>query len=152
MSGEMLEDWRHARGQNNRLLNLVAPVQYVLVTALFNVFPLPRGAGFRRSFSHAGEAMDHGYHVLVFPEGHRSDDGALQPFRAGIGLLAGESKASVLPIALKGLGELRQSKRRWFRSGSLEVRVGEAVEPDPRLSPEQIAESLHNAVSALLNL
>ena len=152
MSGVMLEDWRHARGQGNWLLNLVAPIQYGLVTALFNVFPLPRSAGFRRSFSHAGEAMDHGYHVLVFPEGHRSKDGALQPFRAGIGLLASESKARVLPIALKGLGELRQGTRRWFRSGSLEVRIGEAVKPDPRVSPEQIAESLHDAVSTLLKV
>ena len=36
---------------------------------VFNVFPLPRSAGFRRSFQHAGAALDHGYHVLVFPEG-----------------------------------------------------------------------------------
>jgi len=151
MAGEMLEDWRHARGQGNLLLNFVAPIQYGLVTTLFNVFPLPRGAGFRRSFAHAGEAMDHGYHVLVFPEGHRSNDGALQPFRAGIGLLASESKARILPVALKGLGELKLGRRHWFRSGSLEVRIGEAVEPDTRLGPEQIAELLHDAVSALLN-
>jgi long-chain acyl-CoA synthetase len=95
--------------------------------------------------------MDHGYHVLVFPEGHRSNDGALQPFRAGIGLLASESKARILPVALKGLGELKLGRRHWFRSGSLEVRIGEAVEPDTRLGPEQIAELLHDAVSALLN-
>jgi long-chain acyl-CoA synthetase len=150
MAGEMLEDWRHARKQGNWLMNCLAPIQYGLVTVLFNVFPLPRGAGFRRSFAHAGEAMDHGYHVLVFPEGRRSDDGALQPFRAGIGLLASESKARIVPVALKGLGELKQGTRRWFRSGGIEIRIGEAVEPDMRSSPEQLAESLHDAVSALL--
>jgi len=150
MSGEMLEDWRHARNQGNWLFNLLAPFAYCLVTALFNVFPLPRGAGFRRSFAHAGEAMDRGFHVLVFPEGHRSDDGVLQPFRSGIGLLARESEASVLPVALQGLGELKQRKRRWFRSRILQVRIGEPIVPDPQLAPEELAESFHSAISRLL--
>lgn len=149
MSGEMLEDWRHARNQGNWLLNLLAPFAYWLVTPLFNVFPLPRSAGFRRSFAHAGEAMDRGYHVLVFPEGRRSEDGALQPFRAGIGLLARESKASILPVALKGLGELKR-KQRWFRSNILEIRIGELLDSDAELALEELAKSLHNTLLALL--
>jgi long-chain acyl-CoA synthetase len=152
MSGEMLEDWRHARNQGNWLLNLLAPFEYWLVTTLFNVFPLPRTVGFRRSFAHAGEALDRGYHVLIFPEGHRSADGALQPFRSGIGLLAQESGATVLPIALKGLGELKLRRQSWFRSGNLEVRVGQTVAPNPDLAPEQLAEALHHALAALLQL
>lgn len=149
MAGEMLVDWRHARNQGNWLLNLLAPFEYWLVTALFNVFPLPRSAGFRRSFAHAGEAMDRGYHVLVFPEGYMSPDGTLQPFRAGIGLLVRESKARVLPVALQGLGELKQSKR-WFRSHTLQIRVGKTIEPSPQLAPEELAEFLHHALADLL--
>jgi long-chain acyl-CoA synthetase len=151
MAGEMLEDWRHARNQGNWLLNLLAPFEYGLVTALFNVFPLPRGAGFRRSFAHAGEAMDRGYHVLVFPEGHRSADGSLQPFRAGIGLLACESKASILPVALVDLGDLKPRKRRWFQSHILQIRIGEPLTPNTQLAPQDLAESLHNAISTLLH-
>jgi long-chain acyl-CoA synthetase len=150
MAGEMLEDWRHARNQDNWLLNILAPIEYWLVTALFNVFPLPRGAGFRRSFAHAGEAMDRGYHVLVFPEGRQSVDGTLQPFRAGIALLARESKARILPVALKGLGELKQGKLRWFRSHSIQILVGEAMDTDAQQAPQELADSLHNALSALL--
>jgi hypothetical protein len=33
------------------------------LTALYNVFPLPQGAGFRRAFAHAGEALDRVMHV-----------------------------------------------------------------------------------------
>ena len=150
MAGEMLEDWRHARNQNNWLLNLLAPIEYWLVTTLFNVFPLPRGEGFRSSFAHAGEAMDRGYHVLVFPEGRQSVDGTLQPFRAGIALLTRESKARILPVALKGLGELKQGKLRWFRSHSLKILVGEAMDTDAQQSPAELADSLHDALSALL--
>ncbi len=150
MAGDLLEDWRHARKQRNWLLNLLAPIEYWLVTALFNVFPLPRGAGFRRSFAHVGRAMDRGYHVLVFPEGHLSTDGALQPFHAGIALLARESNARIVPVALKGLGELKQRKRGWFRSHNLEIRIGEPICPSTQLAPEELARSLHDAVAVLL--
>ena len=117
MSAEVLEDLRHGRNMGNWMLNLLAPIGYWLITVLFNVFPLPPSAGFQRSFSHAGRAMDRGYHVLIFPEGRRSADGALLPFRAGIGLLARESSANILPVALLGHRRTQQRKRRWFRSG-----------------------------------
>ncbi len=150
MAGDILEDWRHARNQGNWLLNFLAPVEYWLVAALFNVFPLPRGAGFRRSFAHAGEAMDRGYHVLVFPEGRQSTDGTLQPFRAGIALLAAESSARILPVALKGLGELEQGKRHWFRSHSLEIRVGKTMDANSHLASAKLADSLHDTIASLL--
>src|SRR5208282_4807237 len=44
-------------------------VRWTLGVALLNLFPLPRQSGFRKSFAYAGEAVDRGYSVLVFPEG-----------------------------------------------------------------------------------
>ncbi len=81
---------------------MLAPFAYFLITALFNVFPLPQKSGFRRSFQHAGEAIDRGYSVLVFPEGRRSDDGAPQPFKSGAGLLWKELGVSGLARVLIG--------------------------------------------------
>lgn len=137
MAGELLEDLRHGRNQGSAVLNLLAPAGYWLVTALFNVFPLPRAAGFRRSFAHAGEAMDRGYSILIFPEGTRSPDGRLQPFRAGTGLLAQESRVPVVPVKLTGLGEM-VANRRWFRSGKLELHVGTAIPVDEDADPVQL--------------
>lgn len=138
MSGEMLFDLRRGQNQSNALLNLVAPAGYWLITALFNVFPLPRLRGFQRSFEHAGEAMDNGYSILIFPEGTRSSDATLHPFRPGIGLLAEESRVPVLPIALMGLNQMK--KIGWFRSGHLEIRLGHPIPTDLQATPTELTQ------------
>lgn len=150
MSGEMLLDLRRGRNQGNWFLNFIAPLGYELVTALFNVFPLPRARGFRRSFAHAGEAMDRGYSVLIFPEGTRTRDGRMHAFRPGIGLLARESAVPILPVALVGLGPLRVAGRGWFRSGKLTIRVGQPIMPNADESPKRLTERLELAVRKLL--
>jgi long-chain acyl-CoA synthetase len=154
MSGEMLMDYRRARGQGNWVLNVLAPGAYWLLTALFNVFPLPRARGFRRSFAHAGEAMDRGYSVLVFPEGSRSRDGKMHGFRPGIGLLAKEAGAAILPVGLRGLYELtgaEEPRRRWFHAGKIEVRVGAVVgAADEASDPAEVTARLAVAVRGLV--
>jgi long-chain acyl-CoA synthetase len=152
MAANMLEDWRKRRNQGSWVLNVLGPLTYLLVTGVFNVFPLPRSSGFRRSFQHAGEALDRGYNVLVFPEGRRSEDGQLQRFRSGIGLLVEQSKTQVLPIALAGLGGAKLGKYRWFRSGRLRVVVGSPMSLDAGTSAEEITERLQAEMVRLLNL
>jgi len=154
MSGEMLEDYRHFRNANRLTIEapffLPGPLYYFLVTALFNVFPLPKQRDFQRSFSHAGEALDHGMHVLLFPEGARSDSGQLTRFRSGIGLLVKQSSAPVLPVALRGLGELKTESRGWFRSGTVEIRVGQPIRFSATDSEASITSRLHAEVEKLL--
>lgn len=150
MLGEMLEDFRHFRDPDTRRFMLFGPAAYWLVTALYNVFPLPRRRDFQRSFAHMGEAMDNGYNVLVFPEGTRSVAGELASFRPGIGLLTKQTSAPVLPIAIVGLGELKARGRGWFRSGKIEVRVGEPIRFSPLESESSITQILHESVSQLM--
>jgi long-chain acyl-CoA synthetase len=146
MSAEMLLDFRRGRNQGNWFLNLLAPAAYVLMTGLFNVFPLPQASGFRRSFEHAGQAVDRGYSVLVFPEGHRSEDGTPQPFKGGAGLLWKELGIPALPAHLSGLGEIKAHQSRWFRTGTISVSVGEPLTAHPAETPVGLTESLRRAV------
>jgi long-chain acyl-CoA synthetase len=150
MAGGLLTSWRHSRAERHGWSRPLTPLAYWLVTALFNVFPLPQGAGFRRSFAHAGAAMDHGMHVILFPEGRRSADGTLASFQSGIGLLARDSAAPVLPVAMAGLGELKQRKRRWFRSGTVTIRVGEPITMQPGESPQEFTARLEAEVSGMV--
>jgi long-chain acyl-CoA synthetase len=155
MSGEMLDDFRHFRnpepGPRHGRFDFFGPFKYLLLTALYNVFPLPRQREFQPSFAHAGKALDSGFNVLVFPEGTRSAGGKLARFRPGIGLLAKQSGAPVLPMAVRGLGELKSGRRRWFRSGTIEVRVGHPIRFAPEETEAAIAARLHAEVDKLLN-
>jgi long-chain acyl-CoA synthetase len=152
MSGEMLEDFRRFRNPQRAdgRFFLFGPIAWFLLTALFNVFPLPRLRGFQRSFAHAGQALDRGFHVLLFPEGTRSAAGQLACFRPGIGLLVKQSDALVLPIAIRGLGELKARGRGWIRSGTIEVRVGEPIRFALDATEAEITERLHADVAKLL--
>jgi long-chain acyl-CoA synthetase len=149
MSGESLLDLRRGRNQQSAMRNILAPAAYWLLIALFNVFPLPTRRGFQKSFAHAGEAMDRRYSVLIFPEGTRSPDGKLRPFRSGIGMLTEQSNVPVVPVALIGLGEIRMGKVRWLRSGRLGVRVGKAVPVEEGVDPAQLTAMLEESVRRL---
>jgi len=154
MSGQMLEDFRHWRNPEaapgKQGFYLFGPLAYFLVTALFNVFPLPRQRDFQLSFAHAGKAMDRGYSVLVFPEGTRSAAGKLARFRPGIGILVKESNVPVLPIAIRGLGELKAKGSGWFRSGTIEVHIGAPIRFAPEDTEAAITAQLQNEVQRLL--
>jgi long-chain acyl-CoA synthetase len=154
MFGEMLLDFRKGRNQGNWFLDLLGPGAYLLITGLFNVFPLPQQSGFRRSFRHAGEAVDRGYSVLVFPEGERTWSEQPVVFMRGSGLLWKDLGVPALPVRLKGLGELAQAHKNkkhgnWFRSGKIVVEVGEVIPAQPEKSPDELTEILKRAISDL---
>ena len=143
MSGEDLRDWRYPPTSLGRFARLKKQMAYVLGAGLFNVFSLPRQSGFRQSFAYAGEAMDRGYSVLIFPEGTETKDGQLQPFRAGIGLLTSELNVPVIPVMLRGLWELKQQRRRFVRPGTVSVTFGEPITFPPGTPPSEITKELH---------
>ena len=124
-------------------------MQWVLGVVLLNLFPLPREAGFRRSFAYAGEAVDRGYNVLVFPEGRHTTDGKMNPFRAGIGLLAENLGIPVLPMRIIGLFEVKQAGKKVAKPWTIRVRIGEPRKFPHGTDPQKIAAQLQNAVEAL---
>src|SRR5712692_3646317 len=148
MGGETLQDlrrpprdWFFARRWGYQL-------GYWLATLLFNVFPLPQFSGFRESFRFAGESVDRGYSVLVFPEGevNNSATGEMAPFQSGIGLLAENLRIPVVPMRLDGVWQMKREHRRLARLGEITVRVGAPVTFAPGTSPDEIAHRLESLV------
>jgi long-chain acyl-CoA synthetase len=124
-------------------------VQWTLGIALLNLFPLPRQSGFRKSFAYAGEAVDRGYSVLVFPEGKHTQDGKLGPFRTGVGLLANNLHIPILPMRIDGLFEIKNAGKKFAAPGKIQVRIGKPMQFAPETNPEEIARALHKAVENL---
>jgi len=147
--GEALEALRTPPAGRAFFLRIYDRVQWVLGVSLLNLFPLPREAGFRRSFAYAGEAVDRGYSVLVFPEGRHTTDGKMLPFRTGIGLLAANLGIPVLPMRIDGLFEVKHAGRRFAAPWSIRVKIGEPMQFDPGTEPERIAARLQKAVADL---
>jgi long-chain acyl-CoA synthetase len=148
MEGERLRDWRRAPPGASRFARLIGLAQYFLVTIFFNVFPLPRKSGFRRSFAYAGESADQGFNLLVFPEGKRTEDGRMDEFMAGTGLLVKELGVTVVPVRIEGLYELKLRGRRRARRGEVTVTFGEPVEFVDE-EPTEIAKELRRRVAEL---
>ena len=149
MEGELLEAMRKPLPGTRFFRRLLGRVQYPLVTALFHVFPLPTKAGFRKSFAFAGELVDRGWSVLVFPEGELTRDGAIAPFRAGIGLLVTRLRLPVIPVRLEGLFDLKQANKHCTTPGHIRVTVGAPINFRETDAPEEIARELQRCVAAL---
>src|SRR5205085_11749134 len=149
MGGEMLRAMRHPPRSANWFARKWQQLRYYLVIAFFNVFPLPQRSGFRQSFAYAGETADRGYSIVVFPEGVRTLTGEIAPFRSGIGLLAQKLGLLVVPMRIRGLWELKQSKKHIARPGAITVTVGEPVRYEAAASADQIAADLERRVREL---
>jgi len=149
MGGEHLAEMRRPPGEWSFPRRWLNRMNYFLVVTLFNVFPLPKKSGFRESFRFAGDLADRGWNILVFPEGDLTPDGKLQPFRGGIGLLAGNLKIPVVPIRIDGAYEIREAHSKFNRPGRIRVHIGKPVEFPAGTDPQEIARVLEQHVAEL---
>ena len=88
-------------------------------------FPVRRGAGDADMIETAKAILARGDAVLIFPEGTRIRPGALGRPRRGVGRLALESGAPVVPVAIIGTEAVRKGWR--IRPHKVRVRVGRAL-------------------------
>jgi long-chain acyl-CoA synthetase len=151
MLGEMLETMRTPPPDMRWHRRMIEKLSYYLVVSLFNVFPLPQQTGFRQSFAFAGESADRGYSIVVFPEGRRTQDGKLSPFRAGIGILAKNLNLPVVSMRIDGLFELKQARRK-FAPGTVTVTIGAPKRFAPECEPEEIAQALEREMASLSHI
>ena len=70
-----------------------------------NLVPIERRGGLKESLRAAVRTLETGYHLLIFPEGTRSPDGALQDFKPAIAYLSFAAGADILPVYLHGTHE-----------------------------------------------
>ncbi|MGI8429525.1 MAG: 1-acyl-sn-glycerol-3-phosphate acyltransferase [Solirubrobacteraceae bacterium] len=85
-------------------------------------FPVDRGAGDAETIETAKVILGRGEVVLIFPEGTRMRPGSLGSPRRGVGRLALETGAPVVPVALIGTEDVRRGLR--IRPRKVRIRAG----------------------------
>jgi 1-acyl-sn-glycerol-3-phosphate acyltransferase len=81
------------------------------------------------SLRQAGATVRAGTSLVVFPEGTRSRDGRIQPFKKGPFVVAKEAGVPVIPVAISGSGAITPSKVIAVHPGTIRVAVGDPVDP-----------------------
>jgi len=107
----------------------------------------------------AGKVLEKGEVLAWFPEEWRSADGALQPFRPGIGALVDRHRVTVVPVAIAGTFEAMPRTAALPKPHAVEVRFGapipaDALIPvdapdDDRKRHQAIADTLREKMAAL---
>lgn len=123
---------------------------------LAHVLPIDPQRGVVSSLAFGAAAIECGRNLVWFPEGERSRDGRLKPFRAGIGLLLEHHETTVIPTVIDGAYEAFPSHKRLPRPRKIRVTFGKPLDSnelkqdrDKQEMHEQISRALHEAVESL---
>lgn len=129
---------------------LWAGIQYVLAGLIFNAYPLPgEMAGVRHAMRRTGDLVSRGACPLIFPEGKRTSDGKMNPFRPGAALMAAQLRLPVVPLFLEGLYEIYSIHDAWPKRGPARVSFGKPLRFPPRMDHAEIARRIEEAVRQL---
>lgn len=99
-------------------------------------------------------ALVHGGATLVaFPEGTRSRDGSVGPFKGGVLQVAIEAGVPIVPVAIQGSGAVLPAAGFRVRPGRIDVRFGAPIRTDGRSGDERnaLAREARDAVIGLLH-
>ncbi len=95
-----------------------------------------------RALSLPAQVLRNGHALIFYPEGTRSLDGVLRPFRSTVGLLALASAAPIVPAAISGATQALPKGRVWIAHHPVHVRFGPPIAIEPyltRLAGESVA-------------
>lgn len=108
------------------------------------VLPVDRGKGDLSSLKRILALLKAGNRVLIFPEGTRSSDGALQKAEAGIGFIIDKCEVPVIPVRIFGAYECFPRKAKFPRLGPITIVPGLPVDFSS-IPPEITGRARHQA-------
>ncbi len=80
------------------------------------------------AMNEAARKIREGMSVVIFPEGSRSPDGSIQPFKKGGFTLAIKSKVPIIPVSIIGSREIMPKGKLTAGSGEIRIRIGHSIE------------------------
>ena len=126
-----------------------------LFSRLTHIVPIDPQRGVMSSLAFGGAVIRRGHNLVWFPEGERSTDGKLKPFRPGIGVLLRHHEAQVIPTVITGAHEALPPGRWLPRRRTIRVTFGQPLDVQGLTTDggdqnrsERIAKALQDAVAA----
>ncbi len=101
-----------------------------------------------QSFKKAQALLDQGIHITVLPEGNRSLDGKLLPFKKLPFHFAKQSGATIVPIAISGVFAMKNKGSLNLKPGSLVIRFCPLIHAEQlaSLEIEELMELTHERI------
>jgi 1-acyl-sn-glycerol-3-phosphate acyltransferase len=104
------------------------PVLGAVIRTVY-AFPVDRTTTDREAIRHGIELLQKGELLVVFPEGGRSPDGAIQPGNIGPALMATRAQVPIIPAALKETDRVMPPGKGGLHRGRVQVDYGEPIHP-----------------------
>lgn len=117
----------------------------------FGAFPVERGKGDTGAIDWARGVVERGGVLGMFPEGHRSPDGKPQRPKSGTAMIAGQTKADVLPCAVCCDGPMRFRSRVTVRYGKM-IHAADLGFTGAATSPREIKAASHIIMGKIVEL
>ncbi len=113
-----------------------------------NALPLKQGEGDLTTFRRVIELLKEGKGICLFPEGTRTKDGRIEPFKPGLGLLCRRGDAAIIPTVIDGAFECWPRHRKMFSFGSIQVQFGQpiTVRQAEEMGDKKLAEHLTKTI------
>ena len=101
-----------------------------------------------RAIDEAAEALRSGRSFLVYPEGTRSPDGRLQPFRKGVFVMALKAGAPIVPVSVSGATRIMRKGEWAMHSGLIRITLQDPVRTDNRSldDRDQVMQEVRHAI------
>jgi 1-acyl-sn-glycerol-3-phosphate acyltransferase len=80
-----------------------------------------------KSIKEAGSRMKNGVSVMIFPEGTRSRDGKIRPFKKGGFIMAVDSGAPIVPIILQGTWSIMEKSSLKIKTGEVTLNIAAPI-------------------------
>lgn len=103
-----------------------------------------------QSIRRAGEVMQHGINVTLFPEGTRSRDGRLLPFKKGPFHLAASTGFPIVPITILGTYEMMPKGSMIVRPGTATLVFHPPMDPKQYASREELTQAVRDVINSAL--
>jgi 1-acyl-sn-glycerol-3-phosphate acyltransferase len=110
-----------------------------------NAFPIQRGKADVAAIKTVIKRLQNNRAIVVFPEGTRTDDGRIRPFKSGFELIARRARATTVPVVVDGAFDAWPRHQFLCAPGRIKIVFG------PAITPEQAKKMGRDNFVALIN-